>query len=247
MALLFFIVALGSRQVLFAFGPYEAAVQQLPDVLRWLERPARWTIFVGLGLWIVHRKPVTWMISELGLTGNAKQGLWFSFLACAPMLLMPMITGGFSATESVLRIVFISAIWPLGEEILFRGYVFGQMVKRGGMNLWAAAITTGLVFGILHLGQASVQHLPLSSEIGTVAIVSIGGIFFAWLFAAWDFNLWVPLGMHLFMNLWWSVFDMADSPLGGWLPNVLRVATVALAIVLTLYRDKWPILRLSQQ
>ncbi|MFC1481454.1 lysostaphin resistance A-like protein [Candidatus Neomarinimicrobiota bacterium] len=247
MALLFFIIALASRQLLFAYDPYKTAIQQLPDILRWLERPVRWTIFVGLGLWVVHRKPVSWMVRELGLTGNARQGLWLGFLACSPMLVMPMVLGRFTATETVLRIVFMSAIWPLGEEILFRGYVFGQLVKRGGMNLWAAAITTGFVFGILHLGQAAVQNLPLSGEIGTVAIVSIGGIFFAWLFATWDYNLWVPMGMHLFMNLWWSVFDMADSPLGGWLPNVLRLVTVVLAIVLTVYRDRWPVLRLNRQ
>jgi membrane protease YdiL (CAAX protease family) len=93
------------------------------------------------------------------------------------------------------------------------------------------------VFGVVHLGQASVQQLPLAGELGTVAIVSLGGILFAWLYARWGDNLWVPFGAHAFMNLWWSVFDLAESPLGGWLPNVLRGLSVVLLIVLTLKRD----------
>ena len=157
------------------------------------------------------------------------------------VVIAPDILGDFTASAIGLRLVFGALIWPLGEEILFRGYLFGQLVRRGGIDLWVAAITTGLIFGLLHLGQAAVQSLPLSGEIGTVALVSIGGIFYAWLFAKWNYNLWVPIGMHLFMNLWWSVFDMADSPLGGWLPNVLRLATVVLAIVFTIYRERWPV------
>ena len=47
------------------------------------------------------------------------------------------------------------------------------------MNLWVAAGLVGLVFGLLHLGNASVKDLPLSGEIGTVAIISIGGVLYA--------------------------------------------------------------------
>lgn len=245
-AILFFSIAIISKQLLFSFAGYANAIAQLPDILRWLEQPLRWTIIVGLGLWVVHRQSVTWMIGELGLLGNLPKGLWMAFLACSPMLVVPMILGDFTASEIGLRLVFGALIWPLGEEILFRGYLFGQLVRRGWINLWVAAITTGLIFGLLHLGQAAVQSLPLSGEIGTVALVSIGGIFYAWLFAKWNYNLWVPIGMHLFMNLWWSVFDMADSPMGGWLPNVLRLATVVLAIVFTIYRERWPVLRLNK-
>ncbi len=45
------------------------------------------------------------------------------------------------------------------------------------------------------------------------------------------------------MNLWWGLFTLADNPLGGWFPNLLRVLTLLLAIGLTLYREKIPFLR----
>jgi membrane protease YdiL (CAAX protease family) len=140
-------------------------------------------------------------------------------------------------------LLFLAGVWPLAEEIVFRGYAVGQLVRNAGLALWPAAILSGAVFGLLHLGQASIRRLPLEGEIATVLIISLGGILFAWLFVRWDFNLWVPFGLHAFMNLWWEVFDVADSPLGGWGANVARLLTVVLAICLTLQRDRIPILR----
>ena len=103
-----------------------------------------------------------------------------------------------------------------------------------------AAVLTGAIFGLLHLAQASVQQLSLSGEIGTVLLIGVGGIFYAWLYVRWDFNLWVPFGMHMFMNGWWAVFEMADNPLGGWVPNALRLLTVGIAIAITLFRSRIP-------
>jgi len=39
------------------------------------------------------------------------------------------------------------------------------------------------------------------------------------------------------MNLWWEIFGVAENALGGWIANAARVATIALAIVLTIYKD----------
>ena len=79
------------------------------------------------------------------------------------------------------------------------------------------------------------QRLPLSGEIGVVAIIGVGGVFYAWLFVRWEDNLWVPFGMHMFMNLWWEVFAVDETALGTWFANILRLLTVVLAIVLTVY------------
>ena len=40
-----------------------------------------------------------------------------------------------------------------------------------------------------------------------------------------------------------DVFSVAESPLGGWFPNVMRLLTVILIIVLTIYRDRLPLSR----
>ena len=238
-----FAVAVLSRPFVFSLPAYRELYGSLPEVLRWLEQPVRWTLLCLLGLYVAGGVTPAAAIRELGLARFPLKGLGFGFLAALPMLLGPLLFGSFGPDEAALGIVFSAAVWPLAEELLFRGYAFGQLHRRAGLGLWPAAIGTGLIFGAVHLGQTSVRDLPLSGEIGTVAIIGLGGLLYAWLFARWDFNLWVPFALHGFMNLWWGLFTLAENPLGGWFPNLLRVLTVLLAIGLTLYREKIPFLR----
>ncbi len=237
-ALAIFVLANASRSIASEIDFYWNAVKALPDPLRWAEEPLRCTVICLAGLWLAHRLPFRRMPSELGLAKPAPMPLFVTFLACSPMLIVPAILGRLNPElEPVRDLLFGSLIWPMGEEILFRGYAFHQLHKRAGLGFWPAAILVGVVFGAIHLSQASVQQLPLSGEIGAIAIISLGGILFAWLYVRWDYNLWAPFGAHAFMNLWWSLFDLADSPLGGWLPNVLRTLSAVLLIVLTIKRE----------
>jgi hypothetical protein len=41
------------------------------------------------------------------------------------------------------------------------------------------------------------------------------------------------------MNLWWEVFAVDDAALGGWLANGARFATIACAIFLTIFKDRF--------
>ena len=186
----------------------------------------------------MHRLTPWRGLRELGLCAPAHVGLVFGLLATLPMLLPCLIWGRLAEEIVAGDLVFGAAIWPLGEEILFRGYTFRQLHRRAGWNLWAAAIVTGVVFGAAHLANASVRGMDLGDQMGTVALISVGGILFAWIFARWEDNLWVPWALHGFMNLWWGVFELANDPLGGWGPNAMRVLTVVLAVVLTIYRKR---------
>ena len=239
----FFVLAFFSKAILSLIPGYDTFLESLPYPIQRLEQPLRWMAICLIGLYAAHRAGFNKALREVGLTAPAGRAILFSFIACSPMLVVPMIVGSLNPELSLLRgVLFGAVIYPMAEEILFRGYAFRQLHRRANFGLWTAAVLVGLAFGVAHLGQAAVRQMPLSGEIGTVAIISIGGILYAWLFAKWDDNLWVPFGMHMFMNLWWDVFSLAENPLGGWLPNVLRLLTVVLAIVLTLYRDRIPIL-----
>ena len=46
-------------------------------------------------------------------------------------------------------------------------------------------------------------------------------------------------GLHCLMNLWWELFGVADTALGGWIANAARLLTIAVAILLTTYRDRF--------
>jgi len=47
-----------------------------------------------------------------------------------------------------LQILLIAIIAPISEEICFRGMVFGGLRTR--LPAWAAALISGLIFGLLH-------------------------------------------------------------------------------------------------
>jgi len=40
------------------------------------------------------------------------------------------------------------------------------------------------------------------------------------------------------MNLWWELFSVAKTAIGGWFPFMLQNLTMLLAIFITLYRTR---------
>jgi hypothetical protein len=70
------------------------------------------------------------------------------------------------ANESTLLLLLSAGltcvIAPIGEEFLFRGFIFTAL--RNWRGLWPAAIITGLLFGAVHAGSApALDLLPLAA------------------------------------------------------------------------------------
>jgi len=237
--LVVFAAAQLSRDLVFSIDAYAAFVRGLPDALRWLEDPIRSIALCMLGLYLAHRTAPWRAFSEFGLNGSVVRGLFVGLIVTLPMSLPCLIYGKLDAECSWLDLLFYAGVWPMAEEIVFRGYTFRQLHRRAGWGLWPAAITTGVVFALLHLGNTTVKGMPLDEQLGVVGVTGVGGILFAWVFARWSDNLWVPFAIHGFMNLWWNVFDIADNPLGGMGANLMRFATVVLAVALTVKRPAW--------
>lgn len=177
---------------MFSLEPYGRFVNALPDLLQRVENPVWWIGLCLAGLAVAHRMTPGKALWELGLASSPLRPMAVSFVACSPMLIgfaiFAPLNGEFTFRDAALY----SCIFPFAEEVLFRGYAFGQFYRRAKLNLWVAAVAVGFVFGVLHLGNASVQNLPLSGEIGTVAIISIGGVLYAWLYAKWDTTFGCP-------------------------------------------------------
>jgi uncharacterized protein len=69
------------------------------------------------------------------------------------------------ANESTLLLVLSAAltcvIAPIGEEFLFRGFIFPAL--RNWRGVWTAAVITGALFGLVHVGSAPALDLvPLA-------------------------------------------------------------------------------------
>lgn len=235
-AIAVFAIAQLSRNVLYSFEGYAGAVHALPRALDFAEQPLRWTLIVLVGLYAAHRIGPWRAIEELGLRSNIGYAALFCGVTTLPMAIVPLFIGSLNRDIDPLWVLFSACFWPLGEEILFRGYLFRQLYRRAHWGFWSAALASSVIFGTVHLTSAAIQRQPIVEQFGAIVMITVLSVLGAWVFIRWDDNLWIMVGLHGFMNLWWAVFDLGETALGSGLGNVTRLGVVVLAIVITLYR-----------
>jgi len=147
------------------------------------------------------------------------------------MLATFAITSTTNPHLEAVPLLMTGIVSPVSEELLFRGYLFLQLYRRAGWSFAAAVGTTAGVFGLAHV-TGLVGRLSAMQVLGEVGMVAAGGAFFAWLLIRWRDNLWVPIGLHSFMNLWCYGFACDERP-GDLSTNAGRLFTVAAALVAT--------------
>lgn len=93
---------------------------------------------------------------------------------------------GHHPRQILLMVGLVLVAAPLGEEILFRGFLLQGLAQRWGF--WPAAVATSAVFALAHLWPY--LYVP----------VFIMGLAFAWLFWRTG-SLWASIAAHATMNL----------------------------------------------
>jgi uncharacterized protein len=121
------------------------------------------------------------------------------------------------------------------EEFIFRGFLFGQLFRYTKLGFIPSILLGAFLFAAMHLYQSN----DLPTLIGVFLTTFMGAVLFAWLFVEWNYNLWISIFLHFFMNLAWMIFSVSDNAFGGLYANVFRIITIVLAIGLTiLYKRK---------
>ncbi len=188
---------------------------------------------VLLYFWISWGTQGVW--KRLGLAKGLPEGLLYGFLFTVPMLLGFIFIGEPKFDSWSLEMVVVSALLPgFFEELYYRGFVFGELYKRAGWGFLLAAAFNGLVFGLSHIWQGN----TLGQTIGVFFVTFSGAAWFAWLYVEWRNNLWVPITLHVLMNLYWALFAIESNALGGVGANIFRGITIALSVIFTLRRKK---------
>src|SRR5262249_1823613 len=202
----------------------------------WLSLGAANVLQIILCIWgvmIAHTASLKQAIRELGLRAPIGRGATLAFIAALPMLIAFALSSRLNPNMSILTVGVGCFLAPFAEEVLFRGYMFGQLYRRAKWGFWLSALVPSMLFAFGHAYQATgMIQLP-----GFFVVAGLGRILGCWLFARWQYNLWVVFGLHSLMNLWWEVFGIDDSALGGWTANGARLLTVTIAILLTIYKD----------
>jgi len=190
-------------------------------------------VLCALAVWVLRR--VAWknINHELGLADSPLPALFFALAASSPMLIGFALTRSLTPHMAPLTIFFLTVLSPLAEEIECRGLGVRVLQRGTGWPFWILVWPQALLFGLGHIeqGQSFLEKIEL------MLLTGLGAVVFAWLVYRWQ-SLWFPIAFHICVNLWWELFSVARSALGGWFPFALQSASIVLAILITLYWTK---------
>lgn len=164
-----------------------------------------------------------------GLAASPVKPLIWGAIILVPAAVAAALMAPVASDLSGNTLLWQGGIFPVIEEVVYRGLAVGALVMLAHWRWWAACLAPALMFGIVHMAQG---QNPMDAA-GIVAITALGGLLFGWLFVRWHFNLWPPILLHVGLNSLWIVFALGETALGGWLGNGLRLAVVVAAIVLS--------------
>ena len=183
-------------------------------------------IFVA-AYWL-HRRN---FIEALGLSSNFFRAFVAAFVFSMPMLVGYASTLSFQSDTSLWDIAKGAVFAGFFEELYFRAFFFGLLFRYTRLGFIPSILSGAVVFGSLHLYQSN----DTTQLIGIFMTTFLGAGFFAWVYSEWKYNLWVPIWLHLLMNLYWMLFEAGENALGPLPSNVFRAATIAFTIVATIW------------
>ncbi len=169
--------------------------------------------------------------TTLGLNRSIVKGVFFPLLCTLPMFIGFAFCFSLNTDLTGEEILVKGVAAAFFEEFIFRGFLFGQLFRFTKLGFIPAILLGAALFAAMHLYQSN----DFSTLIGVFLTTFMGAVFFAWLFAEWNYNLWIPIFLHFFMNLAWMLFAVSENAFGGFYANTFRILTIALAITLTLF------------
>jgi len=236
--------------------PYKALHRSMSDagIPGWLRNFDAFIIFMGaafLGALFIARI-AGGRVREHLLLGLGQRG-WpvMAAVSLAPMLVGGLImwlafhrggaaggsdaASGAAGSEVVLASIMRSVVRaPLMEEFLFRGLLVAAVIcalGRSGVRAATNAVLAAALFGLLHVDwtlDGVTRGWP------ALLVTMVGGLWFAWLMLRWN-TIWVPVVLHAGMNLGWFMLGAGGGAGGGGaLANLLRAATIVIAIAWTM-------------
>lgn len=208
-----------------------------------VEPALRWGLIVA---WPTALAVLTWslcggpaqrppLLKALGLARSPARGLMIALACVLPMAMTLFITTVplFELQLSSARLLERTLGSALGEEIFFRGLVMALLLQIPRIPLSRALLLNGLLFGLAHLPGAWAGGPGHAATIGL--ITGAGGAFYAWLWWRWGRDLWLPIGLHLLMNLCWEIWAVGlPGGASGLSGQIGRGLTIVLAVAFTL-------------
>jgi len=216
------------HEILSRFGFYGSLHHRYPFYVAESLDKLLGALLCCLAIYGMHRVSLREIIRELGLGAPVLPAMTFAFLASTPMLVGFALTRKVTSRLPLLPILFLTVLSPFVEELEFRGYGFWQLYRRARWPFWLAILPPAALFGLGHTEKGQ----GWKEVAGIFLLTAAASAVFSWLLDQWQ-SLWAPFGLHFLMNLWWEIFSVSNTTLGGWFPFAVQTTTVVLAILLT--------------
>ncbi len=170
----------------------------LPFALRWLTLPAAQRRSISVP------EVLVWIVGSYLAVGTLAVGMtqfgvtsWLIEVTQSPEL-QEIVTQLSLSPPSIQILIAISAIIvaPIGEELMFRGYLFPML--KPALGRWGAILLSSLFFGIFHMALIQTPMLTLLGVIFCLAYERTQ-------------SLWLPILLHACFNAA-NVFFITQLP-----------------------------------
>lgn len=174
--------------------------------------------------------------SFLGLNSNFIKGFLVAIISVLPLYVVFPLIGTINPDLTFPLLVRKSFLPGFIEELICRAFMFGLFFRYAKIGFFWATLFPAVLFGLAHIYQGH----DMVSSLAAFGVTFIGAVYFSWMYVAWNFNLWVPVGLHLLMNGAWVIFNVTGTEVaaGGLISNIVRVVSIVLAIIITVYYHK---------
>lgn len=174
--------------------------------------------------------------SFLGLESNVIKGFSVAVISVLPIYIVFPLIGTINPDLTFPLLIQKSVLPGFFEELICRAFMFGLFFRYAKTGFFWAVLFPAALFGLAHTYQGH----DMVSSLAAFGVTFIGAVYFSWIYAAWNFNLWIPIGLHILMNAAWVIFNVTGTEVaaGGLISNIVRVVSIALAIVITIYYHK---------
>ena len=170
------------------------------------------------------------MKKMLGLDKGLIKPLIYVLIATLPSFVGYALLNGYS--HATLFDIAWYSFWPgFNEEIVYRAFIVGILVRYAHWNFVLAALGSGFIFASVHLYQAS----DFFDGLKIFLLTSGAGIGFSFFYKFWNWNIWFTIFLHTLMNLAWILFVFQGTALMSGTENIFRFITIGLAIIFTIY------------
>ncbi|MGB3470501.1 MAG: CPBP family intramembrane glutamic endopeptidase [Erythrobacter sp.] len=192
-------------------------------------------IVIALSFWLIGGAGWAQQWSAVGLAKPIAAATIFAAILFIPAYAIAWMASGLSDEAGAQAIAFGGIIFPVFEEVSYRGIAIGVLMMHFRWPFLVAALLPSLFFGAFHMYQGD----GLEESLGIAAITAFGGVWFGWVFWKWGFNLWPAIFLHAGLNSAWTLFALGENAMGGQLGNAIRGGVIVGSIVLTMWGQDW--------